>query len=269
MKNQNKKIMSKLGNNSKTVKSLKYGYENLILHFSPLKKAFNILKNHKKQVKHLAKKRLNYKLSKSHELLIKNFNSCPYSGVCATYCLDTSGRGKFSTVQIARAAKTIHYIIDKENFDIELKQEITRNIKRVKKNGLKLAIRLNGTSDINFTYIYDEFKTVNFYDYTKNINLFKQFMKGLLPNNYYMTFSYDKLNHKKIKGYEKFMLELLEQGHKIAIIESDLQEIIKNNPSFKNYSTIDGDKHDLRFLDKKIKNGAFVSLKLKKTVKQK
>lgn len=49
-------------------------------------------------------------------------------------------------------------------FDSMLKNEI---MKLSFEHGEKLAIRLNGTSDIDFEYIIKEFKNVQFYDYTK------------------------------------------------------------------------------------------------------
>lgn len=257
--------MNKLGNNTKTAKAEKYNYENLIMHFSPMKKARTILKANNVEVLKLLHKRIGSAIDTSLLNEALKINVCKFSGACSKYCLDTAGRGKFSNVQIARTAKTLHYLMHSEQFLNELHREVNNAIKRTKKKNLKLAIRLNGTSDIDFSSFIGLFPAVQFYDYTKDYLRFNRFLSGNLPKNYYLTFSYDRLNHKKTPNYEAMLLTYLERGAKIAIIEDDLKALIAKNPTFGNYAVIDGDDHDLRFLDKKVKGGAMVSLKLKKT----
>ena len=256
--------MKKLGNNSKTARAEKFNYENLIMHLSPLKKAGMILKAHNLEALSLLQKRLGGKIDSNLLNKAVKINVCPYAGACAKYCLDTSGRGKFSNVQIARTAKTLHYLMHSDQFLNELKREVNNAIKRTKKKGLKLAVRLNGTSDLDFTDFIGSLPEVQSYDYTKDYLRFNRFMSGNLPKNYYLTFSYDRLNHKKTENYESMLLTYLERGAKIAIIENDLKALIAKNPTFGNYAIIDGDDHDLRFMDDNIKGGAMVSLKLKK-----
>jgi len=264
--------MNKLGNNTKTAKAEKFNYENLIMHFSPLKKARTILKAHNVEVLKLLQKRIGGTIDSNLLNEGLKINVCKFAGACAKYCLDTSGHGKFSNVQIARTAKTLHYLMHKPEFLNELEKEVKNAIKRTKKKGLKLAVRLNGTSDLDFTSFISreavenkDFSEVQFYDYTKDFKRFNRFLSGNLPKNYYLTFSYDRLNHKKVYSYEAMLLTYLERGAKIAIIEDDLKALIAKNPTFGNYAVIDGDDHDLRFLDKNVKGGAMVSLKLKKT----
>lgn len=262
--------MNKLNNNSKTVKSLAYGYENLIMHLSPVKKAGRVLKSHESEVTRLVNKRLGRVVDAAALKKAARVNTCPHAGACSKYCLDQAGRGKFSNVQIGRAAKTLAYTLDKELFINELELEINRVWNRAFQRGFKLAVRLNGTSDCDFTELIDNMNIWNkslrieFYDYTKNMARFNRFLSGNLSSNYYLTFSYDKKNHAKTPDYEAILLTYLERGAKIAIIEADYEALCTKNNAFMNYKRIDGDKHDLRFKDQRVKGGAFVMLKFKK-----
>lgn len=245
--------MNKLGNNTKTAKADKLGWENRILHLSPVKKAFKVFMSHKEEVGKLGEKRLGKELSNLEiEQALRSFNTCRFAGACAQYCLDSSGRGKFSNVQQARSAKTLHKAMDSESFDSELIHEIKRE---AKKHG-NLAIRLNGTSDLDWLNVIKACPSVQFYDYTKSRLRIEQFIRGELPSNYYLTYSYDRARDKRVGGLTPF----LRKGVKIAIMQGDYNNLPE---SLKGWPVIDGDDHDLRFLDKKIKGGAFVILQEK------
>ncbi len=83
----------------------------------------------------------------------------------------------------------------------------------------ELVIRLNGTSDLNwigqevgsFENIFKMFPDVIFYDYTKNKPTADKFIKGELPDNYHVTYSYGGRENK-----EK-TLEVLNRGGNIAV----------------------------------------------------
>lgn len=250
--------MNKLGNSTKTAKAPK-GWTNLILHLSPMNKAFKIFKRHQDEVLSLAEKRLGHEISIFDIEKIKAFNSCPWAGFCGKICLDTAGRGKFSNVQIARAAKTIHYVVNKSTFILELKKEIERELKKASKKGDKLAVRLNGTSDLDWIEVITDFPEINFYDYVKSKERFTQFLNGELPTNYHLTYSYDRKNDRD----PSFVLNALHSGGKIAIMKKDHE-----NLGLTQWHQIDGDSHDLRFFDAKIKRGAFVILQEKGDAKK-
>lgn len=113
---------------------------------------------------------------------------------------------------------------------------------------MKLAIRLNGTSDICYENIivddnkniFELFPEVTFYDYTKDYTR-RDALKGKWKN-YHLTFSRSesKKNHTKA-------LELLEQGVNVAVVFDKLPK------KFAKVTVINGDETDLRFLDKKNK----------------
>lgn len=106
---------------------------------------------------------------------------------------------------------------------------------------MKLAVRLNCTSDINIEEfncgeknILELFPDTQFYDYTKvyeRIPLTKKY------KNYDLTFSYDGTNWKICE-------ELLKKGHRVAVVfDTQLPEM------FRGYTVIDANKDDVRYLD--------------------
>jgi hypothetical protein len=189
---------------------------------------------------------------------ISGINTCPFaSDGCSKACLNTAGRGAFNNVQQARIRKTHLFFENRDVFFYLLIQDIEKLVSYCEKNGLKPCLRLNGTSDIpfenyQFTYkgikyrnIMSFFPNVTFYDYTKYPVVYRR----ELPPNYSLTFSRsEKDNIDVIK------LNIL-YGRNVAIVfRNYLPE------TYEGIEVIDGDKHDLRFLDKK---GVIVGLKAK------
>ena len=92
------------------------------------------------------------------------------------------------------------------------------------------------------------FPDVVFYDYTK----FPINKRVNLPKNYTLTFSRSEANHDQV-------LENLRAGRNVAIVFSTKKS--EELPSqYLGYEVIDGDIHDMRFLDPK---GVIVGLKAK------
>ena len=115
-----------LGKSTKIDKSDKYsGYENFIMYLAP------------------------YNLS--------GVNICPNASKgCAAACLNTAGRGKFSNVQNARLQRTLHYLSDRVEFLKVLRAEVLYHATL----NDKIAIRPNGTSDLNFNSFIKSVSTV-------------------------------------------------------------------------------------------------------------
>lgn len=209
-----------LGKSSKIDKSDKYSdYENFIMYLSP------------------------YTLS--------GVNICPNASKgCASACLNTAGRGKFTSTQNSRLQRTLHYINNRVEFLSNLRNEI---IKYANKHD-KLAIRLNGTSDINWNPFIRQIHKINpnivFYDYTKNLN---QAIKALEMNNYYVTFSRSEENHAEC-------MVALQNGINVAIV---FKEGFPDK--WNGYPVIDGDISDTRFLDEQ---GVIIGLSAKGKAKQ-
>jgi hypothetical protein len=114
-----------------------------------------------------------------------------------------------------------------------------------------LAIRLNGTSDLPWEKIratharnlMEQFPSVQFYDYTK--------IPGrTTPDNYHLTFSEDEHN------LDQCLAWLARGGNVASIFDGPM-------PSHHlGYPVVDGDAHDLRFLDP---TPSVIGLKLKRT----
>jgi hypothetical protein len=164
-------------------------------------------------------------------------NVCGHASLgCATACLNTAGRGAFSNVQNARVKKTDLFLSDTNSFLSMLYADLQRANKR------NVAMRLNGTSDLDFigllqvklgVNILNELTNIQFYDYTKNL---KRAMK-YLGTSYHLTFSRSEDNEHECLHY-------LSAGGNVAVVFKQLPE------TWNGYEVIDGDENDMRYTDK-------------------
>lgn len=191
---------------------------------------------------------------------VSGYNTCAHaSPLCAAVCLNTAGMGIYNSVQQARINKTKFFFENRKEFLRQLSWEIHCEEKLAKKKSQKLVARLNGVSDLpweKMCNIIQDFGQVQFYDYTKSFNRMMTFLNGGLPPNYHLTFSLSETNLDKA-------LEVLGAGGNVAsVFVSDDKKTDRKFPSqFLGYKVIDGDKHDLRFLDGSDKNrGQIVGL---------
>tara|TARA_R100000008_G_scaffold18544_2_gene9390 strand:- start:3316 stop:4032 length:717 start_codon:yes stop_codon:yes gene_type:complete len=180
-------------------------------------------------------------------------NVCAFaSSGCAAGCLNTAGRGKFDNIQKARINRTNFFFEHKAMFKDQLFTEIFKHQKKSWKNDLMPAVRLNGTSDLVWEYIYPdlftEFSDIIFYDYTKYpIN-----KRTRLPQNYDLTFSRSESNHDQV-------LPNLEAGRRVAVV-FDTKKGQPLPAEYLGYPVVDGDLHDMRFIDP---DGVIVGLRAK------
>ena len=229
-------------------------------------------------------------------------NVCPMAELadCATGCLNTAGRGGIAkrgaviatdagelpdnVIQRARIARTRFYHDDRSAFMTQLVREIEAFIRKARRKGLVPVVRLNGTSDIQwetghavqrllyrsttrelcpakpilFGSIFAAFPDVQFYDYTK---IAKRFRREL-PSNYHLTLSYSAAS----SDYAKHCLAAHADGAALAVVARD--NATKSAPAVTSLASgpiVDGDAHDLRFLDPR---GALVVLKAKGRARQ-
>ena len=190
----------------------------------------------------------------------------PGRGVCKNYkycikeCLAFTGFAKiFPTVNKARQKRKDLFTKDLPSFMKTLEKELNNLCKRARKKGKTPVCRLNGFTDINWEdpdyyirgdCIFNVYQEVQFYDYSADYD------KTLLScyDNYHLTFSYKKDPH----GIGSNVMEcrnLFSKGINIAVVDT-----LENRKVF-NGQSIQGDKHDFRFLDKK---GSIVWLTFKK-----
>jgi len=170
------------------------------------------------------------------------YNTCPNASPgCRAACLFTAGMGVFKNVQAGRIAKTKAFFEHRQEFLSRLKTELHSANKRAKKLDKQLAVRLNVLSDIKWEAvaptIFSQFPDVQFYDYTKNPNRAIKHALGLFPKNYHLTFSRSETN-------ESDCLKVLAEGGNVAVVFDGPEQ------KWYGYPVIDGDKTDLRFLDK-------------------
>lgn len=190
----------------------------------------------------------------------KNINTCPFaSSACKAACLVNCGKGIFKNVIEARKRKTEQLFADFEKSCQQILAEISsiaiyNNI--FYKGEKKSVFRINGTSDIDFSKIWNDSSLkklgVTFCEYTKNPLRMDDFLNGKFGKNVHFTFSYSGKNWNSCQ-------EILKRGGNVAIPFA-CNELPK---MYKGFPVIDGDEHDLRYLDKG--KGVIVGLKAKGT----
>jgi hypothetical protein len=226
--------------NPKILKGLKEGFNTYILHLAPAS--------------------------------LSGYNTCPKATAgCISACLNTAGRGGMfkkgettNVIQQARIRKTKMFFEQRTLFMMYLVADIELAIKQSKKKNLIPVFRLNGTSDIawekypvyrdNVEYknIFDAFKEVTFYDYTKILG-----RKIQQYDNYSLTFS-------AADGNDSDVTRAMKQGLNVAVVFG----VKKSEPlpkKFNGVSVFNGDESDLRFLDpKNVVVGLYAKGKAKK-----
>ena len=180
-------------------------------------------------------------------------NACSDAGVCANACIDTTGR--MPMVKAAREYRSNLFYDNRAKFGAKLIAETEDNIRRNDKKGLRTAERLNGTTDYAWEHIRfdgltmpERFPNVQFYDYTKSVKRARQHANGQMPSNYHVTFSRSELTP------DSLVSELVESGQNVAVVFDAIPE------TWLGLEVINGDEHDLRFLDR---SGVVVGLKAK------
>lgn len=239
------------GNNAKTIKG-DGEYETAIMYLAPFKLA--------------------------------GFNVCPMAeqAGCIKGCLNTAGRGQMNNVQLARINKTKRYLASRAAFMAELVDNLEAFVRYCQRKGVKPAVRLNGTSDIqwevahpvqitrrtevgnyvvSYGSIFEAFPEIQFYDYTK---IYKRVYREL-PANYSLVLSYSEAN----PAYADAIIKAHDEtGANVAVVfrTKELRDDYVGTPhGFLEIPVIDGDETDMRFLDPK---GVIVGLYAKGQAKK-
>ena len=188
---------------------------------------------------------------------------------CAAACLYHEGRARVhSSINQARIAKTKRYLASRAAFMAELVRDIAAFERHCSKLGVKPAVRLNGTSDVQweiahpcvkdgvaYPSIMAAFPGVQFYDYTKIVK--RAYRK--LPANYSLTLSYSGAN----AAYADSVIDAaLATGANVAVVyrtkalrnalvAEGRTHLFRSGFGFRNVHRpiIDGDKTDMRFTD--------------------
>ena len=190
------------------------------------------------------------------------YNTCKNSTPeCRMGCLNTSGRAgieEFSgltNIKNARITKTRLLFEQQDFFMAWMIAEIKSARAKAERDGFYFSVRLNATSDIDWSKvlydgknIYQIFADVNFYDYTKNALKFID-----KPSNYHLTLSYTGRNWDLCKA-------MLKLGHNVAMVFNVRDEKLLPK-TYEGYTVINGDLTDYRIDDAK---GIIVGLKWKR-----
>jgi hypothetical protein len=180
--------------------------------------------------------------------LVPDEKLCPFAIMagCFDGCLNTAGRGAFTSTQKARKKKTEFFYNNQRAFMLSMCADIWTHARRAANLGLILLVRPNGTSDILFENILIDGKTifqmfpdVQFYDYTKHPS---RKLENKTSGNYDLTFSFSALTPKpiSIKG-------LVNPATKrTAVVFYKREEI---PASFRGWPVIDGDDTDVRHIE--------------------
>ena len=211
----------------------------------------------------------NYKTAKNELLTyilylapgnISGINVCPFASPgCLSSCLYSAGRGAFNSVQKARINKTLMFKEDRPKFYIQIANELLKIHDKAMKKNIDIAIRLNGTSDIDhlnelirhtgIDFLDSFYSNLKFYDYTKNPNIALKYV----GTNYKITFSRSEIN-------DQYVQDVLSSGGNVAIVFKN--ELPAN---YMGFPVINGDESDLRYYDPK---NVIVGLKAKGKAKK-
>ena len=155
----------------------------------------------------------------------KKINICPKASKgCAAACLFSAGRGRFSNVIASRTNKTEYYLSDKKVFINQLSNELIKIAAKSIKQDKKIAIRLNGTSDLDFIALIKKYNNLD-----------------LLNSDQFKT-SY-KLTLSRKENNESEILEALKLGGNVAaVFKNDLPT------KYKGFTVVNGDQSDLMML---------------------
>ena len=172
-------------------------------------------------------------------------NVCPKATPgCIAACLNKSGHGGMfkpgettNRVQEARIRRTQQFFDNRDQFMLDLVDDIVKAIRQAARLGLTPVFRLNGTSDLSWEKytlgqgglnVFELFPDVQFYDYTAVLG---RKVEGL--SNYHLTFSRKECNDADVA-------KALKKGMNVAAVYDQIPEGM--------YSA---DEDDLRFLDGK------------------
>jgi hypothetical protein len=173
-------------------------------------------------------------------------NLCPAATAgCEAACLNTAGKGRLSTVQLARQARADFLFRDPESFGIILASEL---VKHATAKG-SIRVRLNVISDLRWELIIPRAMRrlarmgARFYDYTK----FAPRMRRPIDGVYSLTYSASE------RHSDADLVALLGAGHNVAIVFGASKGIVKglarDGATWMGFPIVDGLSTDDRTQD--------------------
>lgn len=166
-----------------------------------------------------------------------------YSGQAGMVAQDTD----LNSVRRSRIAKARRFMTDRGDYMRDVVRSIELAHDKARRMGLRLAVRMNGSTDIAwegiacwrhgkpYRNLMEAFPKIQFVDYTKIASR----LSRALPFNYSLTLSRTELNDADV-------VRIVSSGMaNAAVVFDSVPE------TWHGLRVIDGDKHDLRHLDPK------------------
>lgn len=170
-----------------------------------------------------------------------------WSEGCRKSCLVTAGRAgilkpghKTNTILEARRRRTRYLREDYDGFILDLHHDVQLLQRQAEHDGLDTAVRLNGTSDLDWRRVVEYWPSVQFYDYTKSFDRMCDWLAGRMPDNYHLTFSRTEDNDHDCR-------RILDWDGNVAVVTMtggwDGDNMLDSHGH-----QVNGDQHDLTFL---------------------
>jgi len=169
---------------------------------------------------------------------------CPGKGACEIPCLKGSGMNQMTTHELARIRKTLLFARYFPAFRKKALKEVAALIRKAARRELIPAVRPNLLSDQPklAKMLQEEFPDLQLYDYTKLRRPWER-----TNDKYHLTFSLDVGEASELHA-----LKCIEHEVNVAVvIDHPKDDPVPDTFTLRDVTlpTIDGDKHDLRFLD--------------------
>jgi hypothetical protein len=171
-----------------------------------------------------------------------------YSGQAGMVSADTD----LNSVRRSRIQKARRFMQDRAAYMRDVVHSIQQAERKATAMGLRLCVRMNGSTDIawegitcerdgvRYRNLMEAFPHIQFVDYTKIASR----MRRPLPSNYHLTLSRNEANDTEA-------LSVVRSGGTAAVVFDTLPDTWQGLP------VINGDEHDLRHMDPP---GVFVGL---------
>ena len=194
-------------------------------------------------------------------------NLCPFASPgCAASCLgyhtghasmvknshDVTSKNR---TRISRDDKAWHYMRNRGNYRVALHKGIEKLKRKALKEGLKLAIRFNGSTDVTGepVMIANAHPEIPVNEYTKSVRFALANARGEHPANLRVCFSRSEINHDDC-------IKVLEAGGIVSVVfHGELPA------TWEGFEVVNGDEHDLLH---KWPRGVVVGLKAKGAAKR-
>ena len=166
-------------------------------------------------------------------------NTCSHATVeCSALCLNTSGNGRYDSIQLSRIAKTRFQTYLPGTFYELMRQEIDYHLTKLDGKEF-LAIRPNGTSDQWNHYldsIVDDYSQVRFYDYTAVPSRLQK-----TRDNYHVT-----LSRKETRSNHNWLRTYYGRHNISAVVTKAVKAELLEAGQICGINVVDFDTHDLR-----------------------